>query len=88
LEMISESVSWREFPRPPKSMITIFEGFQLASHSADSLEPTVPYPTAELQSCKVVTVQVGSEQKVYSTEETIAGRAAVAFSHCALFVAK
>jgi hypothetical protein len=32
----------------------------------------------ELQSCKVVIIQVGSEQKVYSTEEFLAGRAAIA----------
>jgi len=32
----------------------------------------------ELQSCKVVIIQVGSEQKVYSTEEILAGRAAIA----------
>jgi hypothetical protein len=33
---------------------------------------------ADLQSCKVVIIQVGNEQKVYSTEELLAGRSAMA----------
>ncbi|EKV04415.1 hypothetical protein Pdw03_5209 [Penicillium digitatum] len=69
-----ESAEWLASWKPSKIVIMDFGGRGNSLHDTLSLIKN----HAELQSCKVVTVQVGSEQKVYSTEETIAGRAAVA----------
>ncbi|KAJ5193363.1 hypothetical protein N7449_009505 [Penicillium cf. viridicatum] len=68
-----ESAEWLASRRPSKIVIVDFGG------RANSLKDTLSLVKkhAELQSCKVVIVQVGNEQKVYSTEEIIAGQAAM-----------
>ncbi|KGO78344.1 Protein of unknown function DUF2855 [Penicillium italicum] len=69
-----ETAEWLASRKPSKIVIVDFGG------RANSLEDTLALVKnyAELQACKVVIVQVGNEQKVYSAEELVAGRAAVA----------
>ncbi|CAI7665223.1 unnamed protein product [Penicillium viridicatum] len=69
-----ESAEWLASCRPEKIVIVDFGGRGNALKDTLSLIKNTP----EVTTCKVVIVQVGSEQKVYSTEEIIAGRAAIA----------
>ncbi|KGO46291.1 Protein of unknown function DUF2855 [Penicillium expansum] len=67
------SAEWLASRKPSKIVIIDFGG------RANALKDTLSLIKnhTELQSCKVVIVQVGNEQKVYSTEELVAGRAAM-----------
>ncbi|KAJ5153766.1 Protein of unknown function DUF2855 [Penicillium coprophilum] len=69
-----ENAEWLASCKAEKIVIVDFGG------RANALEDTLSLIKnhAELQSCKVVIVQVGNEQKVYSMEEMIAGREASA----------
>ncbi|KAI2674363.1 hypothetical protein CBS147333_8208 [Penicillium roqueforti] len=69
-----ECAEWLVSRGPSKIVIVDFGG------QGNALKDTLSLIKnhAELQSCKVVIVQVGNEQKVYSMEEIIAGRAAMA----------
>ncbi|CAI7590887.1 unnamed protein product [Penicillium glandicola] len=69
-----ESAEWLASCKASKIVIVDFGG------RANALEDTLSLIKnhTELQSCKVVIVQVGNEQKVYSTEEMLAGAAAMA----------
>lgn len=69
-----ESAEWLASRKASKIVIVDFGGRANALNDTLSLIKS----HAELQSCKVVIVQVGNEQKVYSMEEMIAGRAAMA----------
>ena len=68
-----ESCEWLVSCNASKIVILDFGGRGNALNDTLSLIKK----NAELQSCKVVIVKVGNEQKVYSTEELIAGRAAM-----------
>ncbi|KAJ5926268.1 hypothetical protein N7516_008041 [Penicillium verrucosum] len=70
----TESAEWLASRRPSKIVIVDFGGRGNAMEDTLSLIKN----SAELQACKVVIVQVGNEQKVYSTEEIIAGQTAMA----------
>lgn len=67
-----ESAEWLASRKASKIVIVDFGG------RANALENVLSLIKghAELQSVKVVMIKVGSEQKVYSTEEMLAGRAA------------
>ncbi|KAJ5371763.1 Protein of unknown function DUF2855 [Penicillium concentricum] len=67
-----ETADWLASRKAKKIVIVDFGG------RANALEDTLSLIKnhAELQSCKVVIVNVGNEQKVYSMEEIIAGREA------------
>ncbi|KAJ5520930.1 hypothetical protein N7463_001383 [Penicillium fimorum] len=69
-----ENAEWLASRKAEKIVIVDFGG------RPNALEDTLSLIKnhAELQSCKVVIVQVGNEQKVYSMEEMIAGREATA----------
>ncbi|KAJ5462429.1 hypothetical protein N7530_010634 [Penicillium desertorum] len=68
-----ESAKWLAGCKASKIVIVDFGG------RGNALDDTLSLIKnhAELQSCKVVIVKVGNEQKVYSIEELIAGRAAM-----------
>lgn len=69
----AESAEWLVARKPEKIVVVDFGG------RANALEDVLALikGRAELASCKVVIVKVGNEQKVYSTEELLAGRDAI-----------
>ncbi|KAJ5781097.1 hypothetical protein N7457_006257 [Penicillium paradoxum] len=69
-----ESAEWLVSRKPEKIVIVDFGG---RGNALDDVLSMIK-GRLELEACKVVIVQVGNEQKVYSTEELLAGRAAMA----------